>query len=89
MTTARVQTAGPPATASTTVAIGGQLLGSSRLPVVAGPGTGADVVRLDLRRLHGCNDAETVLREARGEVAAPLLVEPFFLDREGRVKKRG
>jgi len=77
VTTAPVQTAGTPATASPTVAIGGQLLGSSRLPVVAGPGTGADVVRLDLRRLHGCNDAETVLREARGEVAAPLLVEPF------------
>jgi chorismate mutase len=77
VTTTPVHTAGTPATASPTVAIGGQVLGASRLPVVAGPGTGADVVRLDLRRLHGCNDAEAVLREARGEVAAPLLVEPF------------
>ncbi|HSK25457.1 MAG TPA: chorismate mutase, partial [Jiangellales bacterium] len=49
----------------------------ARLPVLGGPGPGADVVHLDLRRLHGRRDADEVLQEARAEVAAPLLVEPF------------
>jgi chorismate mutase len=77
VTTAPVQAAGTPATAEPTVAIGSHVLGAARLPVVAGPGTGADIVHLDLRRLHGRHDADSVLREARSEVAAPLLVEPF------------
>jgi chorismate mutase len=63
-----------------TVGIGTQVFGGARLPVIAGPHRGADVVHLSLRRRHGVASAEAVLEAIRSSTAAPLLVEPFSAD---------
>jgi chorismate mutase len=59
------------------VLIGSQLIGGSRLPVLAGPRRGAEVVHVTLRRHHGAVAADEELRRIRDLSAAPLLVEPF------------
>lgn len=59
------------------VRIGTQVVGGSRLPVLAGPRRGAEVVHVTLRRHHGAVPAEAELRKLRDLSAAPLLVEPF------------
>jgi chorismate mutase len=63
-----------------TVRIGTQVIGGTRLPVLAGPRQGADVVHVSLRRQHGAASAESELGGIRGRTAAPLLVEPFSAD---------
>lgn len=59
------------------VTIGSQVIGGSRLPVLAGPRRGAEVVHVTLRRYHGSVPAADVLRQVRDLSVAPLLVEPF------------
>lgn len=59
------------------VRIGSQLIGGSRLPVLAGPRRGAEVVHVTLRRHHGTVPAADELRRVRDLSPAPLLVEPF------------
>lgn len=59
------------------VLIGSQLIGGARLPVLAGPRRGAEVVHVTLRRHHGAVPAAEELRRVRDLSAAPLLVEPF------------
>ena len=68
------------ATSLRPVRIGTQVIGGTRLPVLAGPRQGADVVHLSLRRQHGAASAEAELEEIRSRTAAPLLVEPFSAD---------
>jgi chorismate mutase len=59
------------------VPIGTELVGGTRLPVLAGPRRGADVVHISLRRHHGQESAAEALARTRDMSAAPLLVEPF------------
>lgn len=77
MTTAADQQA---AVEHRSVDIGNQVVGGTRLPVLAGLRRGADVVHLSLRRHHGAAGAEDELERVRGLTAAPLLVEPFSAD---------
>lgn len=63
-----------------TVGIGTQVFGGARLPVIAGPRRGADVVHVSLRRHHGVASAAAELEAIRSSTAAPLLVEPFSAD---------
>ncbi len=62
------------------VPIGTELFGGTRLPVLAGPRRGADVVHVSLRRHHGRPSAADALARTRDMTAAPLLVEPFSAD---------
>lgn len=59
------------------VPLRGVVLGGTRLPVVAGVATGADVFHFSLRDRHGDPRAGEELAAARDLSAAPLLVEPF------------
>jgi chorismate mutase len=59
------------------VRFGTQLVGGPRLPVLAGPRRGAEIVHVTLRRHHGTVPADAELRKVRDLSAAPLLVEPF------------
>ncbi|MGH8823209.1 MAG: chorismate mutase [Jiangellaceae bacterium] len=63
-----------------TVSVGTQVIGGTRLPVLAGPRRGADIVHVSLRRHHGAASAEGELARIRGATAVPLLVEPFSAD---------
>jgi chorismate mutase len=61
----------------------GLVFGGTRLPVLAGVdglASGADVVHVSLRRLHGRRSAADVLSELRDRVPGPLVVEPFSAD---------
>jgi chorismate mutase len=62
------------------VRIGAQTIGGTRLPVLAGPRRGSDVVHFSLRRHHGAAPARELLERVRDLTAAPLLVEPFSAD---------
>ncbi|MGH8773612.1 MAG: chorismate mutase [Jiangellaceae bacterium] len=62
------------------VTIGSQVVGGTRLPVLAGPRRGADLVHVSLRRHHGTAGADEELARVRSITAAPLLVEPFSAD---------
>jgi chorismate mutase len=59
------------------VRIGDQVIGGHRLPVIAGPRLGADIVHVSLRRQHGAKDAAAELARIRDLSPAPLVVEPF------------
>jgi chorismate mutase len=59
------------------VPIGTELVGGTRLPVLAGPRRGADLIHVSLRRHHGRPSAADALARTRDMTAAPLLVEPF------------
>jgi chorismate mutase len=59
------------------VRVGDAVIGGSRVPVLAGPRRGADVVHVSLRRRHGDVDGASELARVREQTAAPLLVEPF------------
>lgn len=63
-----------------TVSIGSQVVGGTRLPVLAGPRRGADVVHVSLRRHHGFAGAGEQLAGVRDLTAGPLIVEPFSAD---------
>jgi chorismate mutase len=63
-----------------TVPIGIEVVGGTRLPVLAGPRRGADVVHVSLRRQHGQPGAADELARIRDLTAGPLLVEPFSAD---------
>ena len=74
-------TADPPASVRhRIVAIGTEVLGGTRLPVLAGPRHGADMVHISLRRRHGLPGAADELAQVRDLTAGPLLVEPFSAD---------
>lgn len=62
------------------VPIGTEVVGGTRLPVLAGPRRGADIVHLSLRRHHGLPGAVDNLATTRDSTAGPLLVEPFSAD---------
>ncbi|HMG29264.1 MAG TPA: chorismate mutase [Jiangellaceae bacterium] len=62
------------------VRIGTHVIGGTRLPVLAGPRRGADVVHISLRRHHGVASAEDELAQIRSSTAVPLVVEPFSAD---------
>jgi chorismate mutase len=62
------------------VPIGTEVIGGTRLPVLAGPRQGADVVHVSLRRHHGLPGAANELARMRDLTAGPLLVEPFSAD---------
>src|SRR5918994_7642712 len=62
------------------VRIGAQTIGGTRLPVLAGPRSGSDVVHVSLRRHHGAASAHEQLERVRDLTVAPLLVEPFSAD---------
>lgn len=59
------------------VRIGTEVIGGPRLPVLAGPRRGAEIVHLSLRSRHGSVSAADELARTRDLSAAPLLVEPF------------
>lgn len=62
------------------VRIGTHVVGGTRLPVLAGPRLGADLVHLSLRRRHGAPGATAEVERVRDLTVAPLLVEPFSAD---------
>jgi chorismate mutase len=62
------------------VSIGTEVVGGTRLPVLAGPRRGADVIHVSLRRHHGSAGAVDELARMRDLTAGPLLVEPFSAD---------
>ena len=62
------------------VPIGTEIVGETRLPVLAGPRRGADMVHVSLRRHHGLPGAADELARTRDLTAGPLLVEPFSAD---------
>lgn len=63
-----------------TVPIGTEVIGSARLPVLAGPRRGADIAHVSLRRHHGLPGVADELARKRDLTAGPLLVEPFSAD---------
>jgi chorismate mutase len=63
-----------------TVPIGTEVIGGTRLPVLAGPRRGANLVHVSLRRRHGLPGAADELARTRDSTAGPLLVEPFSAD---------
>jgi chorismate mutase len=63
-----------------TVSMGTEVVGGTRLPVLAGPRRGADVVHVSLRRHHGSPGSVDQLAVIRDLTAGPLLVEPFCAD---------
>ena len=68
-------TADPPASVGhRVVAIGTEVLGGTRLPVLAGPRHGADMVHVSLRRRHGLPGAADELAQVRDLTAGPLVV---------------
>ena len=74
-------TADPPASVRhRVVPIGTEVLGGTRLPVLAGPRHGADMVHVSLRRRHGLPGAADELAQVRDLTAGPLVVEPFSAD---------
>jgi chorismate mutase len=74
-------TADPPASVRhRVVPIGTEVLGGTRLPVLAGPRHGADMVHVSLRRRHGLPGAADELAQVRDLTAGPVVVEPFSAD---------
>ena len=62
------------------VPIGTEVIGGTRLPVLAGPRRGADMAHVSLRRHHGLPGIADELARMRDLTAGPLLVEPFSAD---------
>ena len=62
------------------VPIGTDVIGGTRLPVLAGPRRGADMAHVSLRRHHGLPGIADELARMRDLTAGPLLVEPFSAD---------
>ena len=62
------------------VPFGTEVIGGTRLPVLAGPRRGADMAHVSLRRHHGAPGVADELARMRDLSAGPLLVEPFSAD---------
>lgn len=75
--TATPETAPEIDSAPTPVRIGDSVFGGTRLPVLAGPTAGGDVVRWSMRRYHGAARARSELERVRDLSASTLVVEPF------------